>query len=111
MPEILTKIGIVLGALGGWEAIKYGLEWFRNKKKNKIDVDTDNLSFYIEQIKFLEERITKLTNEVLQKDSIMEKMMIRVTDMEEKIKDLKNLEDIHIMNKCINYSCDKRKRN
>lgn len=80
MNEILVAVATAVGALGGWEAVKYLLNRKTNTRKAEAEADhsefkvlSEAMAFLQEQVKSKEERFAEQTNTVrVQNSEILE---------------------------------------
>ena len=79
----LEIIATIIGALGGWEAIKYIIN--RNTNKRIAESEADSVEFGVikETITFLQEQL----NERVRQDAEKEKRFVEQTDRLRKVQD------------------------
>lgn len=110
----ITVIIAIISAIGGWEFIKYILDWIKNNKKSKISDKKDEFetdwSMYKEQMLFLQTQIELLQGQLKKRDLTVTELTSRVDDLNTKIDDLLgqlNGQEPYI---CYNADCANRKR-
>lgn len=105
-------IATIIGALGGWEAIKYLINRKTNKRKEEAEADSVEFGVLKETITFLQEQL----HEQVMQDAEKEKRFVEQTMRLRKVQD----ENSHLMKeksqleldlqryKCIREKCANR---
>ena len=112
-----TTLGMIISiiiALGGWEAIKYFLDWVRSKKKDRMkngEVEFDvNFKIFKEQIEFLSIQVTNLQNDVNAKAEQVLSLNIKINKLQGKVDELMIDKNELIDTACFNMNCQNRCR-
>lgn len=112
MTEIVIGICSAIGAVGGWELIKYLINLKTNKRKEEAEADSLEFSVLKDTVTFLQEQL----HEQVQQDSEKEKRFVEQTmrlrkvqdDNYQLLKDKSKLELELQMYKCIREKCANR---
>lgn len=83
MTEIIVGICSAIGAVGGWELIKYLLNLKTNKRKEEAEADSLEFSVLKDTVTFLQEQL----NEQVHQDSEKEKRFVEQTQRLRKVQD------------------------
>lgn len=106
----LESIAAFIIALGGFELIKYGFDWFRNRKSSKTN-DTatafnNEFAIYKQQIEFLNTQQTHFQAQIMERDNKIESLSAKVEELQKTINVLFN-ENQEIKKKMIDNGCTK----
>lgn len=110
--EIIVAICSTIGAVGGWELIKYLLNQKTNKRKEEAEADSLEFSVLKDTVTFLQEQL----HEQVQQDSEKEKRFVEQTmrlrkvqdDNYQLLKDKSKLELELQMYRCVVKKCPNR---
>lgn len=83
MTEIIIGIGSAIGAVGGWELVKYLLNLKTNKRKEEAEADSLEFSVLKDTVTFLQEQL----HEQVRQDSEKEKRFVEQTMRLRKVQD------------------------
>ena len=83
MTEIIIGICSAIGAVGGWELIKYQLNLKTNKRKEEAEADSLEFSVLKDTVTFLQGQL----NEQVRQDSEKEKRFVEQTQRLRKVQD------------------------
>lgn len=119
----------VLGGLGGWTAIQYGLDWIKTRKTTKVkdEVDATTLEvepykqqneFLLNQLKSIQEfnqiQLTQMQSQISERDQKIESLTLKVEELQKTINQLFNenqeIKKKLVDNSCTNLDCTSRKR-
>lgn len=119
----------VLGGLGGWTAIQYGLDWIKTRKTTKVkdEVDATTLEvepykqqndFLLNQLKTIQEfnqnQLTQMQSQISERDQKIECLTLKVEELQRTINQLFNenqeIKKKLVDNSCTNLDCTSRKR-
>lgn len=119
----------VLGGLGGWTAIQYGLDWIKTRKTTKVkdEVDATTLEFepykqqnefLLNQLKTIQEfnqlQLTQMQSQISERDQKIESLTLKVEELQRTINQLFNenqeIKKKLVDNSCTNLDCSSRKR-
>ena len=119
----------VLGGLGGWTAIQYGLDWIKTRRTTKVKdvVDATTLEvepykqqneFLINQLKTIQEfnqtQLTQMQSQISERDAKIECLTLKVEELQRTINQLFNenqeIKKKLVDNSCTNLDCTSRKR-
>lgn len=112
MTEIIIGICSAIGAVGGWELVKYLLNLKTNKRKEEAEADSLEFSVLKDTVTFLQEQL----HEQVQQDSEKEKRFVEQTmrlrkvqdDNYQLLKDKSKLELELQMYRCVVKKCPNR---
>lgn len=112
MTEIIIGICSAIGAVGGWELIKYLLNLKTNKRKEEAEADSLEFSVLKDTVTFLQEQL----HEQVQQDSEKEKRFVEQTMRLRKVQDenyqlLKDKSKLELelqMYRCVVKKCPNR---
>ncbi len=74
MNEILATIAAVIGTLGGFELIKYLLNFKNNRRRNEAGADHDEFSVLKETIIFLQEQLRDKEKRFAEQTDVVRKL-------------------------------------
>lgn len=119
----------VLGGLGGWTAIQYGLDWIKTRRTTKVKdvVDATTLEvepykqqneFLLNQLKQMQEfnqtQLTQMQSQISERDAKIECLTLKVEELQRTINQLFNenqeIKKKLVDNSCTNLDCTSRKR-
>ena len=83
MTEFIIGLSSAIGAIGGWELIKYLLNLKTNKRKEEAEADSLEFSVLKDTVTFLQEQL----HEQVQQDSEKEKRFVEQTQRLRKVQD------------------------
>lgn len=113
-PAIETILTIV-GALGGWTAIQYGLDWLKTRKSTKTkdtsEAFNNEFTIYKTQIEFLNTQIGTLQTIMNDKDNKIKALMDSVEELQTTVNALFNENQEIKKALCKKFDCSSRSNN
>lgn len=116
-------------ALGGFEMIKYFIDWIKTRKTTKVKDETDATTlevepykqqneFLLNQLKTIQEfnqnQITQMQTQIVERDAKIECLTLKVEELQRTINQLFNenqeIKKKLVDNSCTNLDCTSRKR-
>ena len=112
MTEIIIGICSAIGAIGGWELVKYLINLKTNKRKEESEADALEFSVLRDTVTFLQEQL----HEMVRQDAEKEKRFVEQTHRLRKVQDdnytlLKEKSSLELelqKYKCIREKCGNR---
>ena len=128
MTGIETTVALI-AALGGFEALKYFMDWLRTRKssKKKDEVDTVSLEvepykqqneFLLNQLKTIQEfnqtQLTQMQTQISERDGKIECLTLKVEELQKTINQLftenQEIKKKMIDNGCMKFDCASRQK-
>ena len=119
----------IITALGGFEMIKYFIDWFKTRKTTKVKDETEATSLEVEpykqqnefllgQLKSIQEfnqtQLTQMQTQIVERDAKIECLTLKVEELQRTINQLFNenqeIKKKLVDNSCTNLDCTSRKR-
>ena len=105
MTEVLGTIAAVIGALGGWEAIKYLINKKSNSRKAEAEADTVEFTVLRQTVEFLQAQLQEKEQRFAQQTELLRKANTEILELTKEKGAIELDLSIH---RCLRKKCDQR---
>lgn len=110
--EILTIVATVIGALGGWECIKYLINRKTNKRKEEAEADGAEFGVLRETVEFLQTQLKNMVEQDAEKERRFVEQTKRLRETQDRehelMKEKARIELELQMYRCVRKGCQNR---